>query len=78
MVMETDRINAYEIAVGMLLEGHMPLCVPFEDTMSVIAVRPTSRDVLELMIHPNKRLRAKLAINITKAIRDNHEHTGGE
>ncbi len=63
---------AYEAAVGMLMAGQMPVCVPFEDSLHVIAVRATSRETLSLMINPNERLRTKLAISITKAIHAEH------
>ncbi len=75
--METEP-EVYELAIGMLLAGTMPVCVPFEDSLHVIAVRPTSRDTLSLMINPSERLRAKLAISVIKAIRAEHDRAMGE
>ncbi len=77
--MEPDTtINAYACAVEMLLAGTMPVCVDFEDSLHVIAVRPTSRETLALMINPNQRQRAKLAISVIKAIRKEHDRQLGE
>ncbi len=71
--METE-INAYVCAVEMLLAGAMPVVIPFEDdSIHVIAVRATSRNTLALMINPNERMRAKLAISLIKGIREQHD-----